>query len=245
MLYIFISLLVFLTIGIIITIQMKKKKKQIELGLKKQEHLSFLNEQLKLLNKSSDEQKMHKEEIKKIKAEIEQLLNKALDNHIPEDVLEEKAKNVAETLENIKHKTKKQFSKKEELSNAINDEVGRFKVFLNTNVFYPKEFLFTANTLQGKIIDLNEAKPEKLPKLIVDVEKQLLNFKKELKEFFRLHNKLRLFIKNTPELTGNDKQQIYFLIQNGKLEEAEAIMDSLSNPSQVEQEYVKEDELKN
>ncbi|WP_141463140.1 hypothetical protein, partial [Bacillus cereus] len=92
---------------------------------------------------------MNKEEVQQIKKNIEEILEQALDGKIDDTTLEKNIENINYSLQNVKSKTKKEFDKKDELIKKINYEVGRFKTFLNTNVFYPKEFLFTANRLEG------------------------------------------------------------------------------------------------
>ncbi|MFP3725660.1 hypothetical protein U8V72_10710 [Priestia filamentosa] len=240
MIYVTVLVLVILFISLFFILR-NKKKNNLNSVSRKQEHLIFLNEQFKMTRKPSTEQKMNKEEMKRIHKEIEELLEAVLNHEIQDDILDSKVEELKISLEDIKEKTKKEYDKKEELIKDINYEVDRFKSFLSTNVFYPKEFVFIANRLQGNIIDLNEAKPEKLPSLIKEVNSNLYDFKKGLKDFFRLHTKLRAFIKNTPELTGNDKQQIYFLLQNGKLEEAESIMDTLAGKENTSLSLSKEE----
>ncbi|MCU7666907.1 hypothetical protein [Bacillus thuringiensis] len=231
--------ILFAAIFILVTfflLKMRQKNKILLQNSKRQQLLVSLNEHLKEINKPSNEKKMNKEEVQQIKKNIEETLEQALDGNLDDKTLEKNIEKINYSLQDVKNKTKLAFEKKDELIKKINYEVGRFKTFLSTNVFYPKEFLFTANRLEGKVIDLQETKPEKLSSLINDIEKELFRFQNDLKEFFKLHNKLKSFIANTPELTGNDKQEIYFHIQNGKFEQAEALMDKYLN-TKPEKQY--------
>lgn len=194
----------------------------------KKHTIQQLNEHLHTIDKDSTMRKLFTEEVQEIKEQIKLTINNTIDGKISDKQLKKEYDQILLKIKETKLLYTKEMNRKNNLIKNINYEISSFKKYLETSVIYPKEFLFSANRLEGRVLDLKESKVEELPKLMDEVEKELEHFKNEIKHFYKLFNATRALLNSGIELSGNKKQEIYFLLQSGNFKDAEAILNEIA-----------------
>lgn len=213
---------------IIYFLKSNRKRKNNSKDIKKN-IVSQLTDLEREIENFKEEKEMKQLELNKLSEKLNSLIDKAIEGSISNEELEEITITIKGQVEKIKIFTKEQFRRREQVKRNVQKEVGSFKSFLDKNSVYPKDYLFSANKLQGFLVDLDYEKGQSLVKKLNEIESDLASFQKEMKKFITIHTQVTSWINKSPEVFANDKQELFFFLNNGELEKAETLFNQILN----------------
>lgn len=216
---------------------LKTKTNHHNLSNKKKEIIGSLNQLEQELSSFATNEFYNESESKVIEEKIDELISNVISGELDIPNLENELKNAKEITQlYIKNLTNKNAHKKD-LINRTRLEVDNLKKYLKNRSFYPKDMLFDANKLQGRALDLETMSIHEVSFSLNDLEIELQTFQKKAKTFFKLYTQLTHLVEKEDALTGNQKQELFFLLQNGHFDETEKLLQvhlSKSTPSTIE-----------
>lgn len=231
------TVLLLLIIISVSALQWQIRKLRIKRSNRKKDLLSTLKELDTEIKSISKDEFFDKNDASAIDNAIDKLINESIDGELEIKEIEKEIQKIKESTILFRQEMTNKKNTKKELSEKVRAEVKSFKDYLDSHSFYPKEMVFAANKLQGKALDLETLNIDRITFSFEDLEKELSSFQKELKTFFRLHSQLLKIIEKGNSLTGNQKQEIFFLLQNGEFEKTENLIQQyLKSNEQVSKE---------
>lgn len=141
-----------------------------------------------------------------------------------DDKLSEAERFISSSKENINLlilSTKEKEQDKFTLINRTEQFLENLKTYIDKNSFFPTPMLFEANRLEGKLQDLKDSNPMQVQNSIDLLDKKLSELSHSFETFLKLNEDINSLINSNQNMSGNDKQHLFFLVQKSKFEEAE------------------------
>lgn len=202
----------------------KTKKKRHNSSNKKKEIISNLNHlEQELLFLSSNEF-YNADEAKVIEEEIDELISSVISGEMDVVKIEKEIEKAKEKTHHFTKSITNKVAHKNDLIIRTRLEVDNLKKYLKNRSFYPKDMLFDANKLQGRALDLETMPIQDLTFSLNDLENELQTFQKNMKTFYKLYAQLTHLVEKENALTGNQKQELFFFLQNGNFDETEKLL---------------------